>query len=79
MVENSVEMMRARYKPELCEFWLFNARVPMIMMDNESNVMAKLYWNTQKKQFVLKNRYCTHCTLRSHYFCDEQASRAWPF
>lgn len=45
MLENSVEVMRARFKPELREFWLFNARVPMVIMDEENNVMAKLYWN----------------------------------
>ena len=79
ILENSVEVMRARYKPALKEFWIFNARVPMEMLDDCSNAFAKLYWSPLKKQFVLKNRHCTHCTQRSHYFCDEKASRAWPF
>lgn len=79
MLDNSVELMRARYKPELKEFWIFNARVPTDIMDDDSNTFAKLYWNPTKKQFVLKNRHCTYCTQRSHYFCDEKASRAWSY
>jgi len=71
MLENSVEVMRARFKPELMEFWLFNARVPMAIMGEEANVMAKLFWNSEKKQFVLKNRYCTRCSQHSYFFCDE--------
>ena len=79
MLENSVEVMRARYKPAFKEFWLFNAKVPMDMLDEENNAFAKLFWNPQTKQFVLKNRHCTHCTQRYHYFCDDKASRAWAF
>ena len=79
MLENSVEVMRARYKPENKEFWLFNARVPIDLLEDENNAFAKLYWNTAEKQFVLKNRHCTYCSQRSHYFCDENRSRAWPF
>ena len=29
--------------------------------------------------FILKNKYCLHCTKKGHYFCDESTSRAWPF
>ena len=79
MLEHSLEVMRARYKPALKEFWLFNARVPMDMLDVEDNAFAKLYWIPSKKQFVLKNRHCTNCSQKSHYYCDEKASRAWPF
>ena len=71
MLENSVELMRARYRPESREFWLFNSRVPINSLEDESYVMAKLYYNKEKKQFVLKNRYCTYCTTQGHYFCDE--------
>ena len=79
MLDSSVEVMRARFKPELLEFWLFNAKVPMALMDDESNTIAKLYWNRNKKQYVLKNRYCTRCSQHGYYYCDEQRSRAWPF
>ena len=79
ILENSVEVMRARYKPAQKEFWIFNGRVPIEMLDDCGNAFAKLYWSPEKNQFVLKNRHCTHCTQRSHYFCDEKASRAWPF
>ena len=79
MLESSVEVMRARYKPALKEFWLFNARVPLVILDDENNAFAKLYWNSERKQFVLKNRHCTHCSQRSHYFCDEKTSRAWSY
>ena len=72
MLENSVEVLRARYKTELCEFWLFNAHIPMTLMDDEEHAFAKLYWNQKKKNFVLKNRFCTHCTQQSYYFCDEK-------
>lgn len=49
ILENSVEVMRARYKPALKEFWIFNARVPMEMLDDCSNAFAKLYWSPLKK------------------------------
>ena len=79
ILENCIEVMRARYKPDLKEFWIFSARVPTEMLEDCTNAFAKLYWSPEKKQFVLKNRHCTHCSQRSHYFCDEKASRAWPF
>ena len=78
LLKNSVEVMRARYKPELKEFWIFNARVPEHMLDNESNVMAKLYQN-ESNNFVLKCRYCAHCSQKSHYYCSELLSQALPF
>ena len=49
MLENSIEVIRARYKPELKEFWIFNARVPIEMLDDENNALAKLYWNPAQK------------------------------
>lgn len=79
LLDNSVEVMRARYKPEHKEFWMFNARVPSHLLDDVSNAFAKLIWSPEKKQFVLRNRHCTHCSRQSHYFCDEKASRGWPF
>ena len=62
MLESSVEVMRARYQPEVKEFWLFNAKVPVEMLNDVNSAFAKLFWNPERKQFVLKNRHCTHCT-----------------
>ena len=45
MLENSIEVMRARYKSDVKEFWFFNAKVPMELLDDESNAFAKLLWN----------------------------------
>ena len=45
LLENSIEVMRARYKPACQEFWIFNANVPLHMLDNENNPMAKLFWD----------------------------------
>jgi len=49
LLNNSIEVMRARYKPDLKEFWLFNARVPLELLDDVSNAFAKLYWHPDKK------------------------------
>ena len=51
----------------------------MDMLDDIENAFAKLIWNPETKQFVLKNKYCTHCSKQSHYFCDKKTSRAWAF
>ena len=51
----------------------------MDMLDDIENAFAKLIWNPEMKQFVLKNKYCTHCSKQSHYFCDKKTSRAWAF
>ena len=45
MLENSREVMRARYKKDLKEYWLFNAKVPMDMLDDVENAFAKLFWH----------------------------------
>ena len=49
ILENSIEVMRARYQPALKEFWIFNGRVPTTMLDDCSNAFAKLYWSPEKK------------------------------
>ena len=49
LLESSIEVMRARYKPKEKEFWLFNARVPTEMLDDEGNAFGKLYWNPAQK------------------------------
>ena len=49
ILENSVEVMRARYQPALKEFWIFNGRVPTQMLDDSDNAFAILYWSSEKK------------------------------
>ena len=51
----------------------------MDMLDDVENAFAKLLWNPEMKQFVLKNKYCTHCSKQSHYYCDVKTSRQWSF
>ena len=46
LLKNSTEVMRARYRPESKEFWIFNARMPLEMLNNVDNAFAKLYWNS---------------------------------
>lgn len=49
ILENAVEVMRARYQPALKEFWIFNGRVPTQMLDDRDNAFAILYWSPEKK------------------------------
>ena len=78
MMENSFEVMRAKYFPAEKSFLIFAAGVKLQNM-NESTCIAKLYWNQQRSQFILKNKYCQHCTKQGQYFCDQGTGRAWPF
>lgn len=78
MMDNSFEVMRAKYNPKDNSFLLFAAGVPLHSM-NENSAIAKLYFNPKNQQFVLKNKYCQHCSQKWHYFCDESSSRGWQF
>ena len=78
MMENSFEVMRAKYFPAENSFLIFAAGVKVQNM-NENSCIAKLYWNQQRSQFILKNKYCQHCTQHGQYFCDQGTGRAWPF
>ena len=78
MLENSFEVMRAKFVPAEKSFLLFTAGVQFRNM-TESTCIAKLYWNSERSQFILKNKYCQHCTKKGQYFCDESTGRAWPF
>lgn len=75
LLKNARELMRARYHPGLKEFWIFNANMPLALLDSPEYAMAKLIWSRSEERFVLKNKYCVHCTnTSSNYSCSPHGS-----
>lgn len=67
-----------KFFPSLNEFRIYtvNGHVMPSVFKEDSHI-ATVIFNRKKKQFIIKNKYCTNCSKTGDYYCED--SKKWLF